>query len=137
MVSTVSTKTKAYAFGLATKNGQSLTSLAPYKGKVLANQDVNKAAYQENVGDFSTAFVYEFPSLTTAIEWQSHRGTNGEDGLTVILETEEFGGDYVRLKNSLRNLNVLGGCCGTDQRHVREAATACAPLFGLGTSGSD
>ena len=25
----------------------------------------------------------------------------------------------------LRNVNVLGGCCGTDHRHVEQIATAC------------
>lgn len=43
----------------------------------------------------------------------------------------ELGADHVRLKSRLKNLNVLGGCCGTDERHVREIAEACAPLFGL------
>lgn len=94
MVSTISTKTRGYAFGLATNNGQSLISLAPYNGKVLVRQDVNNAAYQENVADFSTAFIYEFPSLNNAQEWQRHRGMQGGDDLTVVLEDEEFGSDF-------------------------------------------
>ena len=44
---------------------------------------------------------------------------------------EELGQDYKRLKGKMPNLNVLGGCCGTDERHVREIAKACASLFGL------
>jgi methionine synthase I (cobalamin-dependent) len=27
-------------------------------------------------------------------------------------------------------LNVMGGCCGTDHRHVEQIAAACRPLFG-------
>jgi S-methylmethionine-dependent homocysteine/selenocysteine methylase len=42
----------------------------------------------------------------------------------------ELGQDYTRLKRRIKNLNVLGGCCGTDDRHVRAIAKACAPLFG-------
>jgi methionine synthase I (cobalamin-dependent) len=26
-------------------------------------------------------------------------------------------------------LNVMGGCCGTDHRHVEQIAAACSPLF--------
>jgi homocysteine S-methyltransferase len=36
----------------------------------------------------------------------------------------ELGTDYVRLRELLPNLNHLGGCCGTDVRHVREIAGA-------------
>jgi S-methylmethionine-dependent homocysteine/selenocysteine methylase len=41
----------------------------------------------------------------------------------------ELGFDYARLKRLLPHLNVLGGCCGTDHRHVDEIARVCAPLF--------
>ncbi len=35
---------------------------------------------------------------------------------------EEFGRQYVPLVKKLPNLRVIGGCCGTDIRHVREIA---------------
>jgi homocysteine S-methyltransferase len=41
----------------------------------------------------------------------------------------ELGREYAELKKRLRNLTVLGGCCGTDHRHVEEVASACEPLF--------
>lgn len=41
----------------------------------------------------------------------------------------ELGADYVRLKRIAPRLNVLGGCCGTDERHVERIARACRPLF--------
>lgn len=34
-------------------------------------------------------------------------------------DPEELGRDYLRLKRMLPNLNVFGGCCGTDHRHIR------------------
>lgn len=34
---------------------------------------------------------------------------------------------YAQLRARLPELNVLGGCCGTDHRHVEEIAAACAP----------
>ena len=36
----------------------------------------------------------------------------------------ELGQEYVALRSTLRNLNVIGGCCGTDHRHVDEISRA-------------
>jgi S-methylmethionine-dependent homocysteine/selenocysteine methylase len=41
----------------------------------------------------------------------------------------ELGREYADLKSRLRQLNVMGGCCGTDHRHVEQIASACLPLF--------
>lgn len=41
----------------------------------------------------------------------------------------ELGMQYSRLKDLLPNLKVMGGCCGTDHRHVEQIAEACLPLF--------
>ncbi|MBX9790287.1 MAG: homocysteine S-methyltransferase family protein [Pirellulales bacterium] len=41
----------------------------------------------------------------------------------------EFGRQYAHLKQRLPQLNVLGGCCGTDTRHVASVAAECAGLF--------
>jgi S-methylmethionine-dependent homocysteine/selenocysteine methylase len=35
---------------------------------------------------------------------------------------EELGIEYKRLKSSFNQLNVFGGCCGTDERHILEIA---------------
>jgi S-methylmethionine-dependent homocysteine/selenocysteine methylase len=42
---------------------------------------------------------------------------------------EELGSQYRELKAKLQNLNVLGGCCGTDDRHIEAVCKACLPLF--------
>jgi S-methylmethionine-dependent homocysteine/selenocysteine methylase len=39
----------------------------------------------------------------------------------------ELAGEYAALRRLLPELNVLGGCCGTDHRHVEEICRACAP----------
>lgn len=40
----------------------------------------------------------------------------------------EFGAQHAALKNGpLKNLTVMGGCCGSDYRHVAEIAKACSP----------
>ncbi len=41
-----------------------------------------------------------------------------------------LGQDYAALKKEkLTSLNVFGGCCGTDHRHIEQIAKACQPLF--------
>ncbi len=41
----------------------------------------------------------------------------------------EFGQEHAALKERFPQLNVMGGCCGTDHRHIEQIATACRPLF--------
>jgi S-methylmethionine-dependent homocysteine/selenocysteine methylase len=48
----------------------------------------------------------------------------------------ELGSQYRELKHKLQNLNVLGGCCGTDHRHVAAICQACAPLWWTHRSGT-
>jgi S-methylmethionine-dependent homocysteine/selenocysteine methylase len=38
---------------------------------------------------------------------------------------EEFGRQHAELRRRHSNLTVLGGCCGTDHRHVEQIALAC------------
>ncbi|MBW0144889.1 homocysteine S-methyltransferase family protein [Sphingomicrobium sp. B8] len=38
----------------------------------------------------------------------------------------ELGAQYRALRDRLPHLTVMGGCCGTDHRHVAEIAKACA-----------
>lgn len=38
---------------------------------------------------------------------------------------EELGTQYRQLMKHLPNLNVLGGCCGTDHRHIEAICKAC------------
>ncbi|MDF2996242.1 MAG: homocysteine S-methyltransferase [Xanthobacteraceae bacterium] len=41
---------------------------------------------------------------------------------------EELGRQYRSLRARMRNLNILGGCCGTDIRHVEQICFACLPV---------
>ena len=42
----------------------------------------------------------------------------------------ELGNEYAALKRrQLKSVNVFGGCCGTDHRHIEQIALACLPLF--------
>jgi S-methylmethionine-dependent homocysteine/selenocysteine methylase len=40
-------------------------------------------------------------------------------------DPEELGREYAEIRERLPQINVLGGCCGTDVRHVRSIARAC------------
>jgi homocysteine S-methyltransferase len=42
----------------------------------------------------------------------------------------ELAGEYAALRRLLPELTVLGGCCGTDDRHVAAICRACAPSAG-------
>jgi homocysteine S-methyltransferase len=44
-------------------------------------------------------------------------------------EPVQLGKENAEVKGRLRNLSIMGGCCGTDHRHVEQIATACLPLF--------
>ncbi len=39
-------------------------------------------------------------------------------------DPDDLAARYVELRASLPNLHVLGGCCGTDHRHVAAIAAA-------------
>jgi S-methylmethionine-dependent homocysteine/selenocysteine methylase len=42
----------------------------------------------------------------------------------------ELGVDYAALRrHDLKDVNVMGGCCGTDHRHVEQIVAACLPAF--------
>lgn len=79
--------------------------------------------------------------LTTGMSWlnriqgiranasrRSHAELNESPELDVG-NPVELGLQYARLRTRLTRFNVMGGCCGTDDRHVQRIAEACAPLF--------
>jgi S-methylmethionine-dependent homocysteine/selenocysteine methylase len=37
----------------------------------------------------------------------------------------EFGSEYAALTARFPELTILGGCCGTDERHIEQIARAC------------
>jgi S-methylmethionine-dependent homocysteine/selenocysteine methylase len=66
---------------------------------------------------------------------KSHAELNESPTLDVGNPTE-LGRQHARLKARLPQLNVMGGCCGTDERHVEQIAAACAPLFARRPAGA-
>ncbi|MCH1931330.1 homocysteine S-methyltransferase family protein [Shewanella sp. A25] len=46
-------------------------------------------------------------------------------------DPHELALDYVDLlSHRLTNVNIIGGCCGTDDRHLEQMVMKCLPLFG-------
>jgi len=44
----------------------------------------------------------------------------------------ELGRQYREMLDQMSHLNVLGGCCGTDHRHIGAIGQACASHFSAG-----
>lgn len=40
-------------------------------------------------------------------------------------DPQDFAQQYLRLQSTLPNLRILGGCCGTDHRHIEAVAKCC------------
>jgi S-methylmethionine-dependent homocysteine/selenocysteine methylase len=73
-------------------------------------------------------WVQRIRGLRANASTKSHAELNESSELDTGSPTE-FGMQHARLKKRLSQLNVMGGCCGTDDRHVEQIAEACSPLF--------
>jgi S-methylmethionine-dependent homocysteine/selenocysteine methylase len=49
------------------------------------------------------------------------------DNSTVLDDGDpiEFGRQFADIRSRLKRMNVLGGCCGTDHRHIEQIAMSC------------
>jgi len=82
----------------------------------------------ERVLDAQQPWAQRIRGLRANASRQSHAELNEATTLD-IGDPVELGREYADLKRRLPRLNVMGGCCGTDHRHVEQIATACLPLF--------
>ena len=55
---------------------------------------------------------------------RSHAELDAADELDAG-DPDQLADDYARLMVRFPQLTILGGCCGTDERHVRQIAHAC------------
>jgi S-methylmethionine-dependent homocysteine/selenocysteine methylase len=82
-----------------------------------------------SVLDPSASWTARIRGVRANASRKSHAELNESSELD-IGDPDELGAQYAWLKRRrLPSLNVLGGCCGTDHRHVERIAAACAPLF--------
>lgn len=81
------------------------------------------------VVDGDEAWTSRLRGLRANASMMSHAELNEAPELDAG-DPEALGRDYAALKqHKLKHLNVFGGCCGTDHRHVDQMAVACLPLF--------
>lgn len=90
-------------------------------------------AHFSSVVDGGGAWTSRIRGLRANASTMSHAQLNDAAELDAG-DPEALGRDYAVLKrDALKYLNVFGGCCGTDHRHIHQMALACRPLFGDAT----
>lgn len=81
-------------------------------------------SHLSHVLELSSGWTARIRALRANASQRSHAELDKAEELDGDLH--ELGLDYRRLRERLPGLTVLGGCCGTDQRHVRAITAACA-----------
>lgn len=71
-------------------------------------------------------WVQRIRGLRANASSKSHAELDGSTELD-IGDPEDLGRRYRDLRQRLRHLSVLGGCCGTDHRHIAAICDACLP----------
>lgn len=82
----------------------------------------------ENVITPGAYWLQRLGGLRANASVKSHAELNESTELD-IGHPEDLGLQYARLANLLPQFNVMGGCCGTDHRHIAQIAKSCSPLF--------
>jgi S-methylmethionine-dependent homocysteine/selenocysteine methylase len=75
-------------------------------------------------------WVKRIRGLRANASTKSHAELNESETLDVG-NPAELGRQHRQLLSRLQNLNVLGGCCGTDHRHVEEICKNVESSFGF------
>ncbi|CAF3397034.1 unnamed protein product [Rotaria sp. Silwood1] len=73
-------------------------------------------------------YMIGFMELEVIVQKKSHAELNEAKELDEG-DPVEFGEDNRALLNMLKNLNTIGGCCGTNHRHIEEICKACINVF--------
>jgi S-methylmethionine-dependent homocysteine/selenocysteine methylase len=79
---------------------------------------------------FKDALIGDEPWLERIRGIRANASTKSHAELNESAELDEgnpveLGRQHRELLSRLKNLNVFGGCCGTDHRHVEEICKAC------------
>ena len=105
-------------------NGQSLkdaiqqVDTATWNGPIYYMVNCAHPTHFDSVLDTHEVWVQRIHGLRSNASRKSHAELNESDTLDDG-NPVEFGQQYRVLKNRLPNLNVFGGCCGTDHRHIK------------------
>ena len=110
-------------------NGQSLKDAirqvdkATWNGPIYYMVNCAHPTHFDSELDTDEAWVQRIHALRSNASRKSHAELNESDTLDDG-NPIEFGRQYRALKDRLSNLNVLGGCCGTDHRHIEAVCKA-------------
>jgi S-methylmethionine-dependent homocysteine/selenocysteine methylase len=110
-------------------NGQTLQEAIEQVDDATGNAPVYYMINCAHPTHFADALVAGAPwvarihGLRANASTKSHAELDAGEALDVG-NPSELGRHYRALRNKLPNLNVLGGCCGTDHRHVEEICKA-------------
>ena len=113
-------------------NGQSLKDAIQQVDKATWNGPsyymVNCAhpTHFDSLLDTDEAWVQRIHGLRSNASRKSHAELN-ESEILDDGDPIEFGQQYRALTDRLSNLNIFGGCCGTDHRHIEAVCMAVAP----------
>lgn len=79
----------------------------------------------ENAARAGAGWVGRLRGIRANASRRSHQELNDAPDLDAG-DPVELGREYAALRRRHPQINVLGGCCGTDQRHLAEIARQCA-----------
>src|SRR4029079_18553441 len=82
----------------------------------------------DNVLAEGEAWVERIRGIRANASRKSHDELNESSELDTG-NAAELGREYAEFKRRLGHLNVMGGCCGTDHRHIEQIGLATLPLF--------
>ncbi len=77
-----------------------------------------------NVLDADAPWVSRLKGIRANSSSRSHAELDSSPDLD-IGNPEELGGQYAEIRRKFPHITVLGGCCGTDHRHVESIGHAC------------
>ena len=77
-----------------------------------------------HVFDGDAAWVNRIRGIRANASTKSHAELDEAEELDAG-NPEELGAQYRQLRDVLGHVNVLGGCCGTDHRHIEAVSKAC------------
>jgi S-methylmethionine-dependent homocysteine/selenocysteine methylase len=114
----------------ALPNGSSLSAAigevdqATGSGPVYYGINCAHPTHFEEVLDTSASWTGRIHMIRGNASRMSHaeldNATELDDG-----DPDQFGLECAHIRESIPHINVLGGCCGTDVRHIQAVAQAC------------
>ncbi|SCB60907.1 homocysteine S-methyltransferase [Rhizobium aethiopicum] len=112
--------------GRSIQNAIETTDAATGGGPVYYMINCAHPTHFEGALDHGSAWVKRISGIRANASTMSHEQLDNSEMLDAG-DPEDLGRRYRRLLDHMPELRVLGGCCGTDHRHVAAICEACLP----------